>query len=359
MILKSISITNYKNIQNKKIQFSDNINCFIGDNGSGKTNIMDAIYYLCYGRSYFNRHELFSITHNEKYAYLKGSFLDDQQVEDIIDISIKLDSGKQIKRNGKIYKKISDYLGNFLAVMISPSDIDLINEGSTERRKFIDTMISIFNREYLENLINYNKILLQRNSLLKIFQEKKYFDEAQINIYDEKIYKLNDYIHLDRVNFLIEFVNIFKNIYSIISESKENVNITYQSNFSNSSLKSLKDSYQKDLISGNTSYGIHKDDFSFDIGSFNIKRYGSQGQQKSFLISLKMAKYLLILEKTNKKSILLLDDIFDKLDKKRINKILNIVRNEKFSQIFISDTDRKRTEEIVKNVSDDYKIILF
>ena len=288
MILKQLTLKNYKNISDRNFEFSPNINFFVGLNGSGKTNILDSIYYLCFGKSYFSRKELYNIKHKEDFFFIKGEFILEENSIDIIEVLLEKEKGKCIKRNSKKYKKISEHLGSFLAIMISPSDIDLINEGGSERRKFIDSTISLYDKKYLNSLINYNKLLQQRNSLLKLFFENNYFDEFQLDIYNKKMSDYGNYISEKRKRFIVKFIPIFQENYNVISDKKEEVIINFKTSLENDNLYSLlKESQSTDMKLQITTKGIHKDDFDFKINDFPIKKYGSQGQQKSFLISLK------------------------------------------------------------------------
>ncbi len=356
MFLKKLSLINYKNFDSKEFDFDTKINCFVGHNGIGKTNILDAIYHLSFGKSYFNPVATQNIKHNEDFFVVDGHFFKEERDEKII-CSFKRGAKKIIKRNGKAYDKFSEHIGFLPLVIISPADRDLILEGSDTRRKFIDGVISQSNKNYLQALLKYNKILLQRNSLLKYFAVNHTFDKTTLSVYNEQLQEYGEIIHKNRIAFLEAFIPIFKEQYASISNNKEEVTITYNSKLLEKKLiHLLEDSLDKDRAVQYTSVGTHKDDLSFEINGYPVKRFGSQGQQKSFLIALKLAQFNFIKEQAKTTPILLLDDIFDKLDENRVSKIVTLVDNHNYGQIFISDTHVERTENIVKNIHQSYKI---
>ena len=359
MFLKRLSILNFKNIQAKEFIFTPKINCFVGNNGVGKTNSLDAIYHLGMGKSYFNPSATQNIAFGEEFYLLEGTFNREKR-EEIVVCSVKKGQKKIIKRNGKTYERIADHIGNFPVVIVSPADRDLITEGSEERRKFLDGVISQINNSYLQNLINYNKVLAQRNSLLKYFFENKTYDNTTLSIYDEQLSLYGNAIYEERINFINHFIPLFQYQYETISKGNENVTLRYESSLSNKKfIDLLLVNRQKDLSAQYTTQGIHKDDLIFEIERNPIKKFGSQGQQKSFLIALKFAQYQIIKNQTNITPILLLDDIFDKLDSSRVSQIISLVSEENFGQVFISDTDFMRTENIVKNIFNEYTLIEF
>ncbi len=356
MLLKKISLINYKNFTSRTFEFNSKINCLVGNNGMGKTNVLDAIYYLSFGKSYFNPIATQNIKHGEDFFVIDGEFEKNNREEKII-CSFKKGQKKIIKRNGKAYEKFSEHVGFLPLVIISPADRDLITEGSETRRKFIDSVISQSDRKYLKFLINYNKTLAQRNSLLKYFALNNTFDGETLSIYNEQLNEFADYIFNARKNFLETFIPIFKNAYEVISGGKETVNLAYESHLFENNLKTLlEQNLNKDKALQYTSVGIHKDDLSFEIEQFPIKKFGSQGQQKSFLIALKLAQFEFIKEQAGVTPILLLDDIFDKLDENRVSHIIKMVNKEEFGQIFISDTHPERTEAVIKETGLSYEI---
>ncbi len=356
MFLKELSLTNYKNFENLKFSFETKIVCFVGLNGVGKTNILDSIYHLSYTKSYFNPIPSQNIKHGETFFFISGTYLIKEKEENIL-ISLKKGDKKRIKRNNKLYKKFSDHIGKIPLVIISPDDRNLIIEGSETRRKFIDGIISQTDKEYLNSLIDYNKTLKQRNALLKMFFNNTDDIKKTIDIYDSQLSLHSQKIYEKRIKFLDEFIPIFKIRYKELSNNKENVEIIYKSDISeeNNLYKLLKSSIEKDLRFQFTTKGIHKDDLNFKLDDFPIKKYGSQGQQKTFLIALKLAQFE-YLSKLESNPILLLDDIFDKLDDTRVQQIINLVNEDKFNQIFISDTNKNRSENIIKKVNKSYKI---
>ena len=356
MFLKELSLTNYKNFESLKFSFDTKIICFVGLNGVGKTNILDSIYHLSYTKSYFNPIPSQNIKHGETFFFISGRYMINDKEENIL-VSLKKGDKKIIKRNNKLYKKFSDHIGKIPLVLISPDDRNLIIEGSETRRKFIDGIISQTDKEYLNNLIDYNKTLKQRNALLKMFYDNSESIRKTIDIYDRQLSSDAQKIYEKRREFLNEFIPIFKSRYKELSNDKENVEIKHSSDISpdQNLYKLLKNSLEKDLRFQYTTKGIHKDDLNLSLDNFPIKKYGSQGQQKTFLIAMKLAQFD-YLSKLDSKPILLLDDIFDKLDDSRVKQIINLVNQEKFNQIFISDTNKTRSENIIKKVNKSYKI---
>lgn len=356
MVLHSLSLLNYKNFDSQDFAFDQKINCFVGANGIGKTNVLDAIYNLSFGKSYFNPIASQNIRHGEDFFVVEGIFEKEDRDEKII-VSLKKGQKKMIKRNGKAYEKFSDHIGFIPLVIISPADRDLIIEGSDTRRKFIDSVISQSDKNYLNKLISYNKILQQRNALLKYFALNNTFNAQTLEVYNEQLHAYGSEIFTIRKSFLETFIPIFKERYNAISNQQEPVDLSYKSDLFDDDLNSLlKSNVNKDKALQYTSVGVHKDDLNFEIDGFPIKKFGSQGQQKSFLIALKLAQFDFIKQKSGVSPILLLDDIFDKLDENRVSQIIELVDNENFGQLFISDTHADRTENIIKQVHQSYKI---
>ncbi|MFG6686439.1 DNA replication/repair protein RecF [Mariniflexile sp. HNIBRBA6329] len=356
MILKSLSLLNYKNFDSKTFAFNDKINCIVGNNGIGKTNVLDAIYHLSFGKSYFNPVATQNIKHDEDFFVINGDYEKESKLEKVV-ISLKRGQTKVIKRNGKAYEKFSEHIGFLPLVIISPADRDLIIEGSDTRRKFIDSVISQSDKKYLSNLINYNKILAQRNALLKYFALNHTFNKDTLEVYNNQLNDFGTVIFEKRHAFLQTFVPIFKARYEAISNGNEVVELNYHSDLYEDNLNNLLlKNINKDKTLQYTSVGIHKDDLHFNIENHPIKKFGSQGQQKSFLIALKLAQFDFIKAQSNVNPILLLDDIFDKLDENRVAQIIKLVDNENFGQLFISDTHAERTENAVKQVHQSYEI---
>jgi DNA replication and repair protein RecF len=356
LFLKRISLLNYKNFSEVTFELDTKINCFVGKNGIGKTNILDAIYHLANGKSYFNPLAVQNIKHDEEFFVIDGEFEKKERTEQIL-CSLKKGQKKILKRNGKIYEKFSDHIGFIPLVIISPADRDLIVEGSETRRKFIDSVISQLDNLYLQQLIQYQKIISQRNALLKYFALNHVFEIDTLSIYNEQLNHLGQAIFEKRKSFLADFIPIFNLYHQDITNSAETVQLVYQSDlFENDTLTLLEQNIMKDRALQYTSVGVHKDDLSFEIDGHPIKKFGSQGQQKSFLIALKLAQFDFVKKQSGEKPILLFDDIFDKLDEFRVSKIIEMVNNDEFGQLFISDTHPQRTENIVKTTHQSYKI---
>ncbi|TFG73715.1 MAG: DNA replication and repair protein RecF, partial [Flavobacteriales bacterium] len=305
MFLKKLSLINYKNFESREFEFDHKINCFVGANGIGKTNILDAIYHLSFGKSYFNPVATQNIKHGEEFFMIDGEFQKNGQNEKIV-CSVKKGLKKIIKRNGKAYDKLSDHIGFLPLVIISPADRDLILEGSDTRRKFMDGVISQSDKQYLQDLIYYNKVLVQRNSLLKYFAANRTFDQANLSVYDEQLDQYGTEIFKKRKAFLEAFIPIFREQYVSISGGKEEVDLGYDSSLNEEGLLRLLELHiERDRALQYSSVGIHKDDLNFEIAGHPIKKFGSQGQQKSFLIALKFAQFQFIKEQAKTTPILL------------------------------------------------------
>ena len=356
MYLKKISLFNYKNFSEANFDFDNKINCFVGKNGIGKTNVLDAIFHLSYCKSYFNPLAVQNIKHGEEFFVIEGEF-EKKERSEIVICSLKKGQKKILKRNGKQYDKFSEHIGFIPLVIISPADRDLIVEGSETRRKFIDTVISQLDSTYLNQLIQYQKTLSQRNALLKYFALNQVFETDTLSIYNQQLDELGKIIFEKRKEFLTDFVPIFNKHHQTITGSAETVQLVYESQlFEKNLLQLLQESINKDRVLQYTSAGIHKDDLSFEIDHYPIKKFGSQGQQKSFLIALKLAQFEFVKKNSGENPILLFDDIFDKLDETRVGKIIEMVNNSDFGQLFISDTHPERTEAIIKSTHQSYKI---
>ena len=356
MFLKSLSLLNYKNFESATFEFDRKINCLVGNNGIGKTNVLDSIYHLSFGKSYFNPITSQNIRHDADFFVIEGEFEKNGREEQII-VSAKRGQKKMIKRNNKPYEKFSEHIGFIPTVIISPADRDLIIEGSETRRKFIDGVISQSDNQYLISLINYGKILAQRNSLLKYFAANHTFDRDTLSVYDHQLEELGNTLYKKRKAFLEEFIPIFQKRYATISNEKEEVSVVYKSQLEDEPFKKLlEDNLQKDMALQYTSVGTHKDDLSFEIAGHPIKKFGSQGQQKSFLIALKLAQFDFIKNLSKVSPILLMDDIFDKLDENRVAHIVDLVATDELGQLFISDTHGDRTEKVVKQTGQTYKM---
>lgn len=344
MILSRLSIVNYKNIHSTDLQFSSNINCFLGNNGMGKTNLLDAIYYLSFCKSFSNTVDSQNICHGEEFFMIQGYYDRDGELEELY-CGMKKRQKKQFKRNKKEYERLSDHIGFIPLVLASPADNELISGGSEERRRFIDQVISQFDKTYLDALIRYNKALVQRNSLLK---QETCADNELFEIWEEQMSLNAQVIFERRKNFLLSFTPVFQEFYKFISLGNEMVGLTYETDIEQGELSlQLKNSRERDRILGYSTKGIHRDDLFMSLGEYPIRRIGSQGQNKTFLIALKLAQFVFLQQSGHTTPILLLDDIFDKLDAERVGQIIKLVSGERFGQIFITDTNRKHLDRII------------
>lgn len=359
MFIRELYILNYKNFGEVSLTFSKKVNCFIGNNGVGKTNLLDAVYYLSFCKSYFNNPDAQNIRHSEDFFVLQGKYEFDSAKEEI-HCSFRNGQKKKIKRNKKDYERFSDHIGLLPLVMISPADSILIQGGSEERRRFMDSVISQYDRTYLDWLVRYNRALMQRNILLKHYASQSVVDQDIFSIWDEQLLHLGQKIHDKRAQFLNELLPVFQKYYSLISGGNEAVSLEYGSQLNDQKLDTLlKDSFVKDRMVQFTTAGIHKDDLELKLGDYPIKRLGSQGQNKTYLIALKFAQFDFIRSLNNIKPILLLDDIFDKLDSGRVEEIVKLVADDHFGQIFITDTNREHLDGILKEAGgDDFKIFM-
>lgn len=353
MKLQHLSIVNYKNIHSGEFDFSQKINCFVGDNGMGKTNVLDAIYYLSFCKSPTNPVDAQVINYDEDFFVIQGLY-DCAGKEENIYCGMKRKQKKQFKRNKNSYSRYSEHIGLLPLVMIAPGDIDLIQSGGEVRRCFLDMVISQYDKTYLQMLVRYNNALQNRNKLLKSALD----DELMYDIYEEELAEYGAYIYEKRKEFLQNLLPIFQKYYSFISEEKECVQMEYSSHLQSSeSLKSLlKQTRERDKIIGFTTKGIHRDDIDMQLNSYLLKRTGSQGQIKTYLIALKLAQFELLKKVSQKTPLLLLDDIFAKLDANRMKQIIKLVSGEAFGQIFITDTNREHIDEILKSINQEYKL---
>lgn len=356
MLLENLSLVNFKNYPSLNITFSPDINCFVGHNGSGKTNLLDAIYYLSMTKSAFNSVDQQNIRHQEAFFSIKGTF---SKQEDNITIHCSLKTGqkKVFKKNKKAYEKISEHIGLFPTVLIAPYDTDLIRDGSEFRRKFFDSILAQINQVYLQKLIQYNHLLKQRNSLLKQFAERRYFEKDLLASYDLPLIALGEYIYTERKQFIDLFKPVFLNHFNFISSKKEAPELIYRSDLAHPDfIQRFNDSLKKDLLLQRTTMGIHKDDFDFIIDGNPVKKFGSQGQQKSFIIALKLAQFDMVKKVKGFNPLLLLDDIFDKLDELRIHKLMTMVAGNSFGQIFVTDARPERTRKMFENINTEVRI---
>ncbi|MCE3296263.1 MAG: replication and repair protein RecF [Crocinitomicaceae bacterium] len=356
MHIKSLSLINFKNYRQAEFQFDAGVNCFVGKNGSGKTNILDAIHYLSMCKSYLNPVDKQNIRFGEHFFVIQGNWeLDDSEQE--VYCGVKAGHKKIIKKNKLEYERLADHIGLFPSVMISPYDRDLIAEGSEVRRKWMDGIISQFDRSYLDLLVRYGKILDQRNALLKQFYENGFFQRESMEIWDEQLVPVGEEIFRKRKEFLTGFLPVFNEYYNFIGEAEEQVEIEYKSQLNDSPFADLLEmNRRKDAQSLYTNGGTHKDDLLFTIKSNPIKKFGSQGQQKSFIIALRLAQFDWLTKQLNKKPVLMLDDIFDKLDSGRVEKLISLVSQNIFGQVLITDTDVDRIRQLFEAVNVQYNL---
>ncbi|MDR1004620.1 MAG: DNA replication and repair protein RecF [Prevotellaceae bacterium] len=353
MILERISILNYKNLEQVELSFSPKLNCFFGQNGMGKTNLLDAIYFLSFCKSAGNPIDSQNIRHDGEFFVIQGFYETAVGTREEIYCGMKRRQKKQFKRNKKEYSRLSDHIGFIPLVMVSPSDSELIAGGSDERRRLMDVVISQNDKAYLEALIRYNKALMQRNILLK---SEAPVEEELFLVWEEMMAQTGTLIFQKREAFIEAFIPIFQSFYSAISQDRERVSLAYTSHARNASLSEvLKESRQKDRIVGYSLHGIHKDELVMMLGDYPMKREGSQGQNKTYLVALKLAQFDFLKRAGNATPLLLLDDIFDKLDAVRMEQIIKLVASDKFGQIFITDTSREHLDHILQRVGGDYK----
>jgi DNA replication and repair protein RecF len=356
MYLRKLSLTNFKNYTDAELEFSPRINCFVGNNGVGKTNILDAIHYLSLTKSFFNNIDSISIHHGEDYFIINGTFVRDGE-EDQIYCAFQKQKQKVLKKNGKEYQRLSEHIGKFPVVMISPADSSLVSEGSEERRKFLNKIISQYDAGYLDSVLKYSKALQNRNRLLKDFRLSGNFDNDSLVIWDSQLVKYGTTVYNERKNLVDELIPVFQEHYSLISSEKEKVRLTYRSHLSEGNyMEALVNSLSKDRFLEYTTTGIHKDDLLLEMNGHSVRSLGSQGQQKSYLVALKLAKFDYIKRRSGISPILLLDDIFDKFDADRVEQIIRLVGNHRFGQIFITDTHQSRLHEILSSHNTDYKL---
>lgn len=357
MYLQKLTLINFKNYPELELSFSERINCFAGNNGVGKTNLLDAIHYLSFCKSYFNVIDTQNIMHDKDFFTILGVWVKNHDNPDTIMCTQKRNHHKVFKINKKEYDRLADHIGLFPLVMVSPRDSDMIYSGSEERRRFLDSFISQFDHVYLDDLINYNKALFQRNSLLKIFSERNSFDPDALEIWDAQLVSLGTKIHAKRTSFILDFIPYFNQYFELISGKKEQVSLEYESQLNDSQLSDLmKSSLKKDRILQYTACGIHKDDLIFNIEGYPLRKFGSQGQQKSYTIAIKLAQFEYIKNMKGFKPVVLFDDIFDKLDSLRVEHIVKLATDNNFGQVFITDTQKERIIGIMKKINSPGKV---
>lgn len=356
MYLSSLSLLYFKNFSELEIHFSKGINGIVGKNGSGKTNILDAVHYLSMCKSYLNTIDRQNIQFDASFFTVNGDWITEDKTTNV-HCAFKLGAKKVIKCNKKEYEKLSEHIGKFPVVFISPYDGDLIAEGSELRRKWMDGILSQIDKEYLEQIQRYSKILEQRNALLKNMFEHRLFDRESIDVWDHQLVQTGTLIFEKRKEFISEFIPVFNRFYNEIGLESENVHVVYRSHLNAGDfLEQLKNAEKKDAFAQYTTVGIHKDDLIFTIKNHPVKKFGSQGQQKSFLIALRIAQYDWLKRHKGTNPVLLLDDIFDKLDNQRVAKLIDLVTTDYFGQVLVTDTDPIRMKQLFDGLSIEKKL---
>lgn len=366
MILRKLSILNYKNISEATLELSPKMNCFIGHNGVGKTNLLDAVYYLSFCRSASNPVDSQVIRHDAPFCMIEGVYTehsdsadvsDGSDYSEIISVGMKRGVKKHFKRNKKEYKRLSEHIGLIPLVLVSPSDTLLIEGVSEERRRLMDMVIAQYDRQYIEHLNRYNTALTQRNTLLRKAEEVPY-DPALMQIWEEQMAFEGEHLYHCRQAFVDELTPVFQEYYQQISQHREEVSLHYVSHCQRGALLDvIQRDRMKDLAVGYSLHGVHRDDLEFSLAGHQMKREGSQGQNKTYVIALKLAQFEFLKRTASKTTpLLLLDDIFDKLDADRVEQIVRLVSSDNFGQIFITDTNRDHLDKILRSSALDYKI---
>lgn len=352
MRLKRLSLLNFKNLSQTDIALSEGINCFVGDNGAGKTNVLDAIYYLSMSKSAFTMTDGQSVRHGEEFFFTEGTYSTDGGGQEQVVCSFSRRTGKVLKRNGKEYDRVADHVGLFPVVIVSPRDTDLITDAAEERRRYLNGFISQLDRVYLSSIMRYNAVLTERNRFLKSSS-----DETMLQIYDMQLAEHGTRVYEARQKMVERMQPMVAEYYRTLSDDREQVEIEYRSELQDMPMQDvLLRARERDIVNQFTTAGVHRDDLVFRIGGYPLRKYGSQGQQKSFLIALKLAQYRLLAEATGEKPILLLDDLFDKLDMGRVEQLLTIVSHDDFGQICITDCNKVRLESTLARAEKEYAL---
>lgn len=354
MYLKKLVLINFKNIAQAEITLSERLNCFVGDNGAGKTNVLDAVYYLSMSKSALTMTDGQSVRHGEDFFVVEGTYAGDSGLSDTVNCSFLRRSGKVLKLNGKEYDRMADHVGRFPVVMVSPQDSVLITDAAEERRRYLNAFLSQLDRDYLASLMRYNAVLAERNRFLKSSS-----DEQMLQIYDMQLADHAARIYERRRDIIDRMRPLVAEFYRQLSGDREQVEIEYRSELASASMgELLLASRERDIVNGFTTSGVHRDDMSLRIGGYPLRKYGSQGQQKSFLMSLKLAQYRILTEVCGERPLLLLDDLFDKLDTSRVENLLTLVAGDDFGQIFITDCNRSRLETILSRAGEKYALFM-
>lgn len=357
MFLSRLKLTNFKNYESQHLDFSKRLNCLTGLNGMGKTNVLDAIHLLCLCKSHSGLSDRNLVRHEESFYRVEGHF--EMESGDQAKIVAKFLAGqsKEFERNGNLLERLSDHIGRFPVVMIAPDDVALVQEGSEDRRRFIDATLSQNSASYLGSLMTYNALLRQRNALLKSFAEHHRFDAALLESIDRQMPGPAAVVFSHRKAFETTLIPLFSDFYSAISGSRERVSVAYQSDLEEKSMESLLSAnLEKDRVLQRTTAGVHKDDLRLFMNDLPVKRFASQGQLKSFLLALRLAQYEALRLSTGTAPILLLDDIFDKLDENRVRHLVGLLLERDFGQVFITDTQRLRIEAVIREFPGDFRI---
>ncbi len=356
MHLKSLSLVNFKNYEQAGLQFSEKINCFVGENGVGKTNLLDAIHYLSLCKSNFNPVDSQNVRYGQDFCVIQGVFQRSEKEENIY-CGIRKQKKKQFKRNQKEYQRLSEHIGLIPLVMISPSDSILVNGGSEERRKFINGVIAQYNRRYLNDLIQYNRAVMQRNRLLKDLASGGGKPGDVLEVWDEQLVRYGIPVYQERKKFVTDLLPVFSRFYEHVSGGREKVTLAYHTQLDETGFREgLQKNREKDRIVQYTTFGVHKDDLEMNLGDHHLKKGGSQGQQKTYLVALKLAEFEFIRQIKKLPPVLLLDDLFDKFDARRVKKLIRLVAENNFGQIFITDTNEERLEGILQEIPADHRL---
>jgi DNA replication and repair protein RecF len=356
MHVEKLSIVNFKNYRQVELELSPEINCFVGSNGAGKTNLLDAIHYLSMCRSYLNPIDSQNILFEEQFFVIQGLWVKESSSDQIY-CGVKKGTKKVFKKNKVQYEKLAEHIGSYPSVMISPYDRNLITEGSELRRKWMDGIIAQFDRDFLNDLVKYGKVLDQRNALLKNMADFGFFNRENIEVWNEQLVTYGQRIFSARSAFLDEFISVFQKYYDDLSDNKETVGLEFKSHLLEGDfLIQLKAAERQDHRKQYTTIGIHKDDLIFTINGHPVKKFGSQGQQKSYLIALKLAQFEWLTTHLNVKPVMLLDDIFDKLDNKRVGRLMELVSDNSFGQVLVTDTDEDRVKRIFDSINLPFKL---
>ncbi len=352
MFLKKISIINFKNVEQATLEFASRVNCFVGENGAGKTNVVDAIHYLSMGKGSLSMTDSQSMRHGTDFFVLDGEYNSAQDKKEGVVCAFRKGQGKTLKRNGKEYEKLSDHVGLIPIVIVSPADSFLITDAADERRRYLNAFISQLDKPYLNSIVRYNRVLGERNQLLKNGVNRDIME-----ILDAQLVEEGAKIHAKRSNLIEKMAPLVAEYYRELSDDREEVELSYHSELNDTPFAELLDrAAEKDRICQFTTSGIHRDDMKMTIGGYQLRKYGSQGQQKSFLVALKLAQYAIVAQEKGEKPILLLDDLFDKLDMTRVEKLLGIVSRDDFGQIFITDCNKVRLQSILGKSGEDYAL---